>query len=150
MNPQTKNRRSALFGLLTRLVVSYVEWKGADDGELFVSLVRGPWTLKAIDEHSDEEVFALTKRVRWVILVDGFNRKWTWRVTASRGGYFTRDGSGNTQSVLLPFKAIMCNDRDEARVWPNPSGIGLTLGEGSEIIVGCRQAVVPSAKREGC
>ncbi|OGH71302.1 MAG: hypothetical protein A2921_02395 [Candidatus Magasanikbacteria bacterium RIFCSPLOWO2_01_FULL_43_20b] len=149
MNPQTKRRRSALFGLLTRLVLSYVEWKGTDERELLVSLVRGPWTLEAIDEYCDEEVFALTKRVRWVILVDGFNRKWTWRVTASRGGYFTRDGSGKTQSAFLAFKAIMCEDRDEARIWPNPSGVGLSLSEGQEIVIG-RRPVVSSAEREGC
>ncbi|MBI4427375.1 MAG: hypothetical protein HY569_02760 [Candidatus Magasanikbacteria bacterium] len=148
--PQTKNRRPALSGLLARLVVRQVEWRGVDEEKLLVSLVGGPQTWEAIDCCSDEELSALAKRVRWIILVDGFNRKWTWRVITSQSGSFDRNDKGVTWGARFEFRAVMCDDRNEARIWPNPSGVGLTLGEGMEIVVGRRQAVVPSAEREGC
>lgn len=149
MNPQTKKRRPALSSLLARMVVRHVEWKGTDEEVLLVSLVGGLRTWEHIDHWSDEELSALAKLVRWVILVDGLNRKWTWRVITSCSGCFDRYDNV-TWGARFEFRAVMCEDRDEARIWSNPSGIGLTLGEGTEIIIGCRQVSVPPKKREGC
>lgn len=159
MKTQTKRHRHILSFLPTQLVISQVEW--TDDEELLVSLVAKPtaWGAGAgstirgmIDGFSDDDLFAFTKRVKGAMVVDAYNRRWSWRVLASRGGFFTRDDSGHTVSAFMAFKAVVRDGRNNAQIWSNPFGIGLTLGEGVEIIIGRlpRVVSVSSPEREEC
>ncbi|MBI5222022.1 MAG: hypothetical protein HY980_00810 [Candidatus Magasanikbacteria bacterium] len=109
-------------------------------------MVRGPRTWEAIDEFCEEDLFAFTTRVMEVGITDSYGRQWSWRVRASRGGYFTRLDGQRTTSAFLAFAAVARSERSGAQIWPHPHTVALVLKGGGVVVIGQRRAGLVSPR----